>query len=113
MLRKADLSGHPRVFESQAGRQRMGCCPQSVLLPIPRTVKQMSRQTRMGLSSYTEFRILPNSRSFLSGGRTCGWYRSGPAVRFVSDRWRNFSRYHFSNLKKDPPLRKRQMFAPF
>jgi len=26
----------------------MGCCPQSVRYPIPRTVQQMSRQTRMG-----------------------------------------------------------------
>ena len=37
----------------------MGCRAQPVRYPISRTVQQMTRETRMGQPSYTEFRILP------------------------------------------------------
>ena len=37
----------------------MGCRAQPVRYPVPRTVQQMTRETRMGQPSYTEFRILP------------------------------------------------------
>ena len=39
----------------------MGCRAQPVRYPISRTVQQMTRETRMGQPSYTEFRILPNT----------------------------------------------------
>ena len=38
----------------------MGCRAQPVRYPISRTVQQMTRETRMGQPSYTEFRILPH-----------------------------------------------------
>ena len=40
----------------------MGCRAQPVRYPISRTVQQMTRETRMGQPSYTEFRILPTDR---------------------------------------------------
>ena len=43
----------------------MGCRAQPVRYPISRTVQQMTRETRMGQPSYTEFRILPRSRQSL------------------------------------------------
>ena len=39
----------------------MGCRAQPVRYPISRTVQKMTRETRMGQPSYTEFRILPIS----------------------------------------------------
>ena len=39
----------------------MGCRAQPVRYPISRTVQQMTRETRMGQPSYTEFRILPGT----------------------------------------------------
>ncbi len=42
----------------------MGCRAQPVRYPISRTVQQMTRETRMGQPSYTEFRILPSFRVF-------------------------------------------------
>ena len=38
----------------------MGCRAQPVRYPISRTVQKMTRETRMGQPSYTEFRILPS-----------------------------------------------------
>ena len=45
----------------------MGCRAQPVRYPISRTVQQMTRETRMGQPSYTEFRILPPLFVFLFG----------------------------------------------
>jgi hypothetical protein len=48
---QANLSRDPQFREGWQMRQRMGCCPQSVRYPIPRTVQQMTRQTCMGWAS--------------------------------------------------------------
>ena len=50
----------------------MGCRAQPVRYPISRTVQQMTRETRMGQPSYTEFRILPCPLRFLH----LSWYRT-------------------------------------
>ena len=46
----------------------MGCRAQPVRYPISRTVQQMTRETRMGQPSYTEFRILPAGRLMRENG---------------------------------------------
>ncbi len=48
----------------------MGCRAQPVRYPISRTVQQMTRETRMGQPSYTEFRILPFPRHLVHYSNT-------------------------------------------
>ena len=54
-----DLSGDPQLRKDRQSGQRMGCCTKPVRYPIPRAVQQMTRQSRMGYPSNTEFRTFP------------------------------------------------------
>ena len=62
----------------------MGCRAQPVRYPISRTVQQMTRETRMGQPSYTEFRILPpGGAELLDHVRVMGDPKAKPYRQFL------------------------------